>query len=70
MPTRSRFFLTMVFHLFFAGGIRVQVSDLFSGFAEPGIAPRGWVRAGDLVPGDHLLGQDGQEVAVESIRQT
>jgi hypothetical protein len=28
------------------------------------------VRAGDLVPGDHLLGQDGQEVAVESIRQT
>jgi len=71
MPTRSRFFLTMVFLLVcFAGGIRVQVSDLLSGFAEPGIVPMGWVRAGDLVPGDHLLGEDGQEVAVESIRQT
>jgi hypothetical protein len=34
------------------------------------VVGKGWVRAGDLVPGDHLLGQDGQEVAVESIRQT
>jgi hypothetical protein len=71
MPTRSRFFLTMVFLLVcFAGGIRVQVSDLLSGFAEPGIVPMGWVRAGDLVPGDQLLGEDGQEVTVESIAQT
>ena len=34
------------------------------------VVGKGWVWAGDLVPGDQLLGEDGQEVAVESIRQT
>jgi hypothetical protein len=31
---------------------------------------KGWVWAGDLEPGDHLLGEDGREVAVEGITQT
>jgi len=34
------------------------------------VVGKGWVWAGDLVPGDHLLGEDGQEVAVENITQT
>lgn len=52
MPTRSLIFLTMAFLLVCcAGGIRVQVSNLFSGFAEPGIVPKEWVRAGDLDSG-------------------
>lgn len=34
------------------------------------VVGKGWVWAGNLVPGDHLLGEDGQEVAVESITPT
>ncbi len=34
------------------------------------VVGKGWVWAGDLVPGDQLLGEDGQEVTVESIAQT